>query len=59
MTKESSGKLTLILSLVAAALALTAAAIEYIPGGEVRFGLVAAALFLVVYGVSAKYRRAR
>jgi hypothetical protein len=59
MTKEGYAKLTLILSLVAAALALSAALVGYTRRGEVNIALIAAALFLVAFGFGAKGRIAR
>lgn len=59
MTKNGYAKLTLILSLVAAALALSAALIEYARQGEVKIALIAAALFLLAFGFGAKSRIAR
>ena len=56
MTKESYAKLTLIVSLVAAALALSAAVIEYVRRGEVNIGLIAAGLFLLAFGFGARSR---
>lgn len=59
MTKEGYARLTLILSLVAAALALSAALVEYSRQGKVNIALIAAALFLVAFGFGAKSRIAR
>lgn len=59
MTKESYAKLTLILSIIAAALALTAALIEYTRQGEVNLALIAAGIFLLAFGFGAKSRIAR
>ena len=59
MTKEGYAKLTLVLSLVAAALALSAALIEYLVRGEVKIGLIAAGFFLLAFGFGAKSRIAR
>lgn len=56
MTKEGYAKLTLILSLVAAALALSAALIGYVRNGEVKVGLIAAGVFLLALGFGAKSR---
>jgi hypothetical protein len=49
-------KLTLILSIVAATLALAAALVRYTVDGEVRWGLVAAAIFILAFGLSARNR---
>ncbi len=59
MTKEGYAKLTLVLSLVAAALALSAALIEYVRRGEANVALMAAGLFLLAFGFGAKSRIAR
>jgi len=56
MTKEGYAKLTWILSIVAAVLALSAALIEYTRQGEVNVGLIAAGLFLLAFGFGAKSR---
>ena len=56
MTKEGSAKLTLILSIIAAALAFTAALIAYTNQGEVKLGLIAAGLFLLAFGFGARSR---
>lgn len=59
MTREGYAKLTLILSLVAAALALAAALIGYTRHGEINIGLIAAGLFLVAFGFGARSRIGR
>jgi lipopolysaccharide export LptBFGC system permease protein LptF len=59
MAKEGYSKLALILSLIAAALAFSAAAIEYSRQGEVKLGLIAGGLFLLALGFSAKSRIGR
>jgi hypothetical protein len=59
MTKEGYAKLTWILSIVAAVLALSAVLIEYAREGEVNVGLIAAGLFLLAFGFGAKSRIAR
>ena len=59
MTKEGSAKLTLILSIIAAGLAFTAALIEYTNHGEVKLGLIAAGLFLLAFGFGARSRISR
>ena len=56
MTKQGYAKLTLILSVVAAALALSAALIHYVRRGEVNIGLIAAGLFLLAFGFGARSR---
>jgi hypothetical protein len=59
MTKEGYAKLTFILSIIAAALALAAALIEYTRQGEVNVGLIAAGLFLLAFGFGARSRIGR
>ena len=59
MTRQDSARLTFILSIVAAALALGAALIEYSRQGEVNIGLIAAGLFLLAFGFGAKSRIGR
>lgn len=59
MQKESYAKLTLVLSLIAAALALSAALIEYVRQSKVNVGLIAAGIFLVAFGFGAKSRIAQ
>ncbi|HEY0547300.1 MAG TPA: hypothetical protein VGC91_18115 [Pyrinomonadaceae bacterium] len=56
MTKEGYAKLTLILSIIAAALALSAALIMYLLRGEVNFALIGGGLFLLAFGFGAKSR---
>lgn len=56
MTKENYATLTLVLSLIAAVLALSAALIEYVRSGEVRFSLIAAGVFLLAFGFGARSR---
>jgi predicted membrane-bound dolichyl-phosphate-mannose-protein mannosyltransferase len=56
MTPASSAKLTLILAVVAAMLALGAALIRYQADGEIRWSLVAAAIFILAFGLGAKAR---
>ena len=59
MTKESSARLTLILSLVAAALALSAALVGYVRRGDVNLSLIAGGLILVGFGLGARSRITR
>jgi hypothetical protein len=56
MTKEGYAKLTLILAIVAAVMALSAAVIVYVRRGEVRFPLIMAGLFLLAFGFVARSR---
>ena len=57
--RVDSARLTLILSIVAAALALAAAVIRYTADGEVRWSLIAAAVFILAFGFGAKSRISR
>ena len=59
MTNEGYAKLTLILSIVAAALAFSAALLEYLLHGGVKISLIASGLFLLAFGFSARSRIAR
>jgi lipopolysaccharide export LptBFGC system permease protein LptF len=59
MTKEGYAKLTLILSLIAAALALSAAVVGYVRHGSINVALAAAGLFLLAFGFGARSRIAR
>ncbi|MEA2175356.1 MAG: hypothetical protein QOD00_2948 [Blastocatellia bacterium] len=59
MTKEGYAQLTLILSIVAALLALSAALVEYLRRGQVNIALIAAGIFLLALGLGAKSRLAR
>lgn len=52
----ATARLTFILSLVAAGLALVAAAIRYSKDGRIEWSLIAAAAFLVVFGLGARAR---
>lgn len=56
MTKRGYANLTLVLSLIAAALALSAAAIEYALRREVKVHLIAAAIFMLALGFGARSR---
>ena len=49
-------RLRLILSTVAAALALGAAVIVFVREGEIAWTLIAAGLFVLTFGISAKGR---
>lgn len=59
MTKEGYAKLTWVLSIIAAVLALAAALIEYARQGEVNLALIGAGLFLLAFGFGAKGRISR
>jgi hypothetical protein len=59
MTKEGYAQLTLILSIVAALLALSAALVEYLRRGQVNISLIGAGIFLLALGLGAKSRLAR
>ena len=56
MTKRGYANLTLTLSLVAAALALSAALVGYARSGEVKVSLIAAGIFLLAFGFGARGR---
>jgi len=56
MASPAAARLTFILSLVAAGLALAAAAIRYSKDGRIEWTLVAAAVFLAVFGIGARTR---
>lgn len=56
MTPERSAKLTMVLSAVAAGLAFTAAIISFTRDGEIKWTLIAAGLFILTFGISAKAR---
>jgi hypothetical protein len=56
MATTRAAKLTLVLSVVAAALALGAAVIRYQADGEIRWSLIAAAIFILAFGLGAKGR---
>lgn len=59
MPEHSRTKLTAILWFVAAALALTAAVLNYTESGAFRWPLLAAAFFLGAMGVSTLWRSGR
>ena len=56
MTQTNYAKLTLILAVVAAALAFGAAVVRYSADGEIRWSLIAAAVFILAFGLGAKGR---
>ena len=56
MTQARYATLTLILSVVAAALAVGAAVIRYLSDGEIRWSLIAAGAFILVFGLGARGR---
>lgn len=56
MTQAKYATLTLILAIVAAALAFSAAAVRYASDGEIRWSLIAAGLFILAFGFGAKGR---
>ncbi|HEX9982633.1 MAG TPA: hypothetical protein VGF69_05185 [Thermoanaerobaculia bacterium] len=56
MTRTNYARLTLILSCVAAALALSAAAVRYYQRGEVLWPMIAAAIFILAFGLGASNR---
>ena len=51
MTKST---LTLALSLTAAVLAFASVLITYLRGGEMKFGLIAAGVFMIIFGLGAR-----
>jgi hypothetical protein len=56
MKKEGYANLTLVLSIIAAVLALSGALIEYVRKGNVNVTLIAAGLFILVFGIGARSR---
>ncbi len=56
MTQANYARLTLILAVVAALLAFSAAVIRYQADGEIRWSLIAAAAFILAFGFGAKAR---
>jgi hypothetical protein len=54
--RNDSATWTLILSIIAAALALAAALVPYFTDGEIRWSLVAAGVFLLAFGFGARNR---
>ena len=56
MTREGYARLTFVLSIIAAVLALLAALVEYVRRGEVRVSLIAAGVFLLAFGFGARSR---
>jgi predicted membrane-bound dolichyl-phosphate-mannose-protein mannosyltransferase len=55
--RPASAKLTLILSLIAAVLALSAVVVRYTRDGDIRWSLVGAAVFILAFGVGVWSRR--
>lgn len=51
-----SSRLTLILSIIAAALAIGAAVVRYTRDGEIRWSLIAAGVFILAFGIGARNR---
>jgi hypothetical protein len=56
---RGSANLTLMFGIIAAALALTAAIVRYASDGEVRWSLIAAAVFILAFSFGAKGRGSR
>jgi hypothetical protein len=56
MTRANYARLTLILSCIAAALALSAAAVRYYQRGDVLWPLIAAGIFILAFGLGARNR---
>jgi predicted membrane-bound dolichyl-phosphate-mannose-protein mannosyltransferase len=55
--RTSSAKLTLILSIVAAVLALGAVIIRYTRDGDIQWAMVGAAVFILAFGLGTWSRR--
>lgn len=53
MKKSGYARLTFALSLIAAALALSAALVKYVKTGEVKLPIIAAGIFLLAFGFGA------
>jgi hypothetical protein len=56
MTNTTAATLTLVLSLIAAGLALSAACVTYARTGEVNLALIGGGLFVLVFGLGARSR---
>ncbi len=56
MTREGYAKLTLTLAIIAAALAFSAALLEYVLHAEVKLSLIAAGIFMLAFGFGARSR---
>ncbi len=56
MQKEGYARLTFILAVIAAVLALAAALVGYVRQGEVKVSLIAAGVLLLAFGIGAKSR---
>jgi hypothetical protein len=56
MNSTRAFKLTLVLSIIAAALAFGAAIVRYVKHGEISISLIAAAVFIVAFGLATKSR---
>lgn len=54
MTKQGYATLTLVLSIIAALLAFTAAGVSYMRHGQLKFSLIMGGLFILAIGVSAR-----
>jgi len=58
MIRPGSARVTFVLAFIAAALALAGAVVGYSRTGDVRWSLVAAAIFLIAFGIGARNRSA-
>jgi hypothetical protein len=56
MDQTRAARLTLILSIIAAALAFAAAVARYLKNGEVNISLIAASIFIFAFGLAARGR---
>ena len=56
MDSDRAFKLTFVLSIVAATLALAAVLVRYINHGEIKISLIAAAMFVLAFGLTARSR---
>lgn len=56
MDSARAFKLTFVLSIVAALLALAAALVRYFSDGEISISLIAAAVFVFAFGLGARSR---
>jgi hypothetical protein len=56
MDSTRAFKLTFVLSIIASALALAAALIRYVSHGEINISLIAAAIFVIAFGLAARSR---
>lgn len=57
MTKEGSANLMLVLSVIAAVLALSAALVGYLRRGDVNIALIVSGIFILAFGLTMRSRR--